>query len=44
MGIKQRVESSVQLYKDQLMFVFFQLIMYVADIVTDTIQAADFWR
>ena len=44
MGIKQRIQSSLQLYKDQLMFVLFQLIMYVADIVTDTIQAEEFWR
>ena len=40
MGIKQKIQS----YKDQLMFVFFQLILYVVDIGTDMNQAAEFWK
>ena len=41
---KNRIHSTLKLYKDQLIFVFFQLVVYLFDIGSDTKQAIEFWR
>ena len=40
---KNRINSTLKLYKDQLIFVFFQLVVYLFDIGSDTKQAIEFW-
>ena len=47
MGKKERMEriqNKIQSYQDQIMFIFFQVIMYVVDIGTDFYQAQEFKR
>ena len=36
--------KTVKAMKDQIQFVFFQLLMYIVDIGTDVNQALDFWK
>ena len=36
--------NTIKAMKDQIQFVFFQLLMYIVDIGTDVNQALDFWR
>ena len=43
MGLISTCKSKLKALKDQIMFVFFGLIMYIVDIGSDVKQAYDYW-